>query len=445
MSTGHSSNITDQVIGPDYTPGNIHDSSSEQVHYNPTTYARGPHGHTSTISDGADEANFGDELSLLFDDELDAQFGDEEIPSDVMDLESTSTSNKTNQKDSREPHVSGKLEAPSQGKGESTTGNTNSVPHPLEISNRAAPCIYNGARCYCVTSDHVREPSLPSNSVSHIDQSCGILSILKLKFHKLHRYILCSCHDGSFLELSNLKSHLKDKHKDNIRDGDGRTMNRDFSSVVDHIANAFGIPATQMTKSFEKEDFDGPIAGIREPIKSYLCYWPSCKSYHTNLESARTHHKQTHPTAPFEQNNLAIHLTQHPFASKGSRARRVPVDSSKVVLNTPAPKATEDLGSSLHRYIAPKAIEDSPWLVHVGWMVWRDDLIAKHHSVPDLCALVALPRQVSKRFFPGPVTGERLLFLISSRIRVRGIKMLKDANTWLGSSELRDAITKKYV
>jgi hypothetical protein len=323
-----------------------------------------------------------------------------------------------------------------------------SASQPPRHFNRPVSCVYKGMSCHCIASDHERNPSLPSHSVSHVNGSCEILRALNLKFHNHHRFLICSCQGGSFLAFQDLKSHLKIKHRSDIRDEDTRTMNRDFPAVLDHISKSFGISITQKSKTFNKEDFGGPIAGICDPLLCHLCPWPSCKSYCTSMPSIAAHYSQAHPLAmPLSSAKVALHWTQFPFASRGSHAARVEVDISKGVPVVQASQVTNNTESSIRRYIAPQGVTapSLPWLDHVGWTTWRDEHLSNNHTTSSLRALVALPKLVSKRRASQPLNEDSLLYLVSTRIRARGVKIMKDANAWLGNSELRSAITVGYV
>jgi hypothetical protein len=104
-------------------------------------------------------------------------------------------------------------------------------------------------------------------------------------------------------------------------------------------------------------------------------------------------------------------------------------------------------GPSVHRYVVPQgaAAPPLPWLEHVGWTTWRDKQLEAIHTVSSLRTMVALPKPVSKWQACHDLMDEDCLYLIGSRIHARGIKMLEDANAWLGNSEIRSAITAGWV
>jgi hypothetical protein len=305
-------------------------------------------------------------------------------------------------------------------------------------------CSYNGASCACTANDHQYDSTLSSNSISHVDDNCQILRVLNLKFHKRHRYLICSCHGGSFLAFRELKDHLKKKHRGDIRDGNTRTM-KDFPSVVDHISTSFGISITQQSRDFSKEDFDGPIAGIREPLLFYPCPSPSCTSYCVSMFVLKKHHQQTHGTALSSEDDVVPHWTQFPFAPRISHARRVEVDMSRGVPFASAPETTNQHEPSIPRYITPHGITAPtlPWLDLAGWTTWREEQLRNNHTVSSLRAMITLERATTQ-LTPRPLAVNQFLRVVGDRIRARAIKMLKDANIWLGNSELRSAITAGY-
>lgn len=278
----------------------------------------------------------------------------------------------------------------------------------------------------------------------HLDDSCEILLALNLRFHNRHRYIICTCLGGSFQALSDLKSHLKLHHKTDIRDQCTKTMNQDFPAVLDHILKSFSIAIDQESKPFDKEDFDGPIAGIKESVYCFVCPLPSCNSYCTTMDSVRGHYNSYHAKEKrYDSTKVARHWTQFSFAMKGVHSTRVRVNGSmgaQVVLDS---HPETNLRSSIRRYAAPQGAEASslPWLNHVGWTTWRDSQLGNHHTASDLRALVSIPRRISMHRASQPLDGEDLLYFVTVVIRERATQMLRDANQWLGNSELRSAIT----
>ena len=309
-------------------------------------------------------------------------------------------------------------------------------------------CYYNGASCACMVSDHLCDLTTPSSSLLHVDDDCLILRVLNLKFHKRHRYLICSCSGGSFLALRELKDHLKKKHSGDIRDGNTRSM-EDFPMVVDHISTSFDIPISQDSREFSKEDFDGPIAGINDPLSYLRCPWPSCKSFGVSFHVLRSHHLQAHGTSlSSSQYDTPCCWTQFPFATKGSHAARVEVDISRVVPLVAAPKSTTQPEPSIRPYITPHGVTapTSLWLDHVQWTAWRDEQLRNNYTVSSLRAMIALPaaERVSMQPMLRPLTIDRFLHVVGGKIRIRATKMLKDANKWLGNSELRTAITAGY-
>lgn len=332
--------------------------------------------------------------------------------------------------------------------GNSCKGGGNGQPSTLHCDLPTSSCAYKGYFCQCVPDNHEYDPHLPSSSIAHVDEACKILESLNLKFHKRHRYLICTCGGGSFVALQDLKSHIKKKHKTDLRDENTRTMRRDFDPALKHISTSFKLSMSQKPVDFDKEAFDGPIAGIEKPKRCHFCPSPGCKSICTSMQSLKAHHFKAHgSTEAFNSNSVRIRWTQHPFASRFNRSPRVEVDNSKVsseVLRSPGQNHSGS--SKVQQYIVPQGIAavSSPWLDHVGWTSWRNDLLRTDHTISGLRALVSLPKQIPKRRLQAshwPPTGDILLFLISSWIHVRLEKMLEDANTWLDGSELRSAIT----
>lgn len=314
-------------------------------------------------------------------------------------------------------------------------------------ADRSTSCVYKGLICRCIADDHLYDSSLPSISVAHVDETCVILCSLKLKFHTRHRYLICTCMGGSFLAFHDLKSHLKLKHKKDLRDEDTQTMERDFKYVVSHISASFGITTAQKPRDFNKEEFDGPIAGICPPLECHLCPFPGCKSFCTNMDSVTSHYKSSHRLSgmTFKAAHVNIRWTQYPFISRGSHSARVEVDNSR---GPPPAVPCPQMGhsnSSIRRYVAPQGVAapGSPWLHHVGWTIWRDGHLEQNHTISSLCDMVTLPKQISK--YQSQATDEKVLYLISSWIQSRAVKMLKDGIAWLAGSELQSAITAKYT
>ena len=306
-------------------------------------------------------------------------------------------------------------------------------------------CVYKGYVCHCGPHVHEYDPSLPSSSVAHVDETCKILQSLNLKFHKRHRYLICTCAGGSFVALHDLKSHMKIKHVADLRDGNTRTMRRDFTPALEHILTSFKLSMSQKPVNFDKDEFDGPIAGISKPRRFYLCPSPGCKIFGGHIESLKAHFNKTHRSSgAFCSKSAQIRWTQHPFASRGSHSARVEV------ANRPAevqlfPCQDHAGPSKVHQYVVPQGVAaiGLPWLDHVGWTTWRNDLLRAGHTICTLRDLVSLPKKVSKLCLQAslPPTGDVLLFLIGTWIQARLEKMLEDANTWLDGSELRSAIT----
>ena len=152
-------------------------------------------------------------------------------------------------------------------------------------------------------------------------------------------------------------------------------------------------------------------------------------------------HFNRYRTTLFMEDQVILHWTQWPFAARCSQSARVQVDISKGVPEIAVPRAAPAGSTSpISLYIVPQvATATSPWLKHVGWTTWRDKQL-QNHTVSSLRAMVAVPKPLS-RWAAGELLADHCIQHISARIRARGVKMLEDANTWLGNSEIRNAIT----
>jgi hypothetical protein len=320
---------------------------------------------------------------------------------------------------------------------------------PPSSSPALAPAhSYNGASCSCDAESHNVDSSILPSSSLQIDQTCAILTVLRLSFHRYHRYLICDC--KSFLPLKYLKDHYKKKHVDLLRGGQIRTASKDFPSVVQHIVQSFGIPPDQDTVPFTLSSFQGPIAGISDAMLRFRCkcgaslksivvarvHWgAACKLNPSSTWNAASSSIKK-PRKSFIHSHFPEEWTQQPF-SFNTMGKRVTVLGS----STPAMPTTQG-DSDIERYLVPSGLDSVslPWLQELGWTRWRDEQIQLGLTPSALVSFVELPQSKGKNVedFPPLHTREDKFMWVGRRIYIRLKEMLEDGNTWLdGTLELR--------
>lgn len=343
-------------------------------------------------------------------------------------------------------------------------------------------CEYNGATCSCTAAHHSMDPSLPTSSELQIDRNCKIMDVLKLSFHRFHRYLICrQC--CAFIPLANLMQHLDTKHPDLFRGGKAgrRTAGKDFPGVMKHFSVSLCIERTQELTLFNQASFDGPVHGLEDAELSYQC--TTCGRFYQTIRSLQSHHRKAdlgeiscvrtdfvhlcdgcgvlHQTT----DSLAKHLqescrrsraidsiptvwTQKPFAAS-KNARRVEVRGR---LSTIAATSTLSSADPIQRYAVPEGPNSPcpPWLDKIGWVKWRDAQVERGITTSQLADFAAPtpvpPRHKGRKPSYGPLSEKEVFDWAANRIRIRLEKMIKDANTWLNTCnvELRADITAKY-
>jgi hypothetical protein len=390
-----------------------------------------------------DETNLGsdDDYAIFFDDIVDAEVANLERNHGFDEGHDTKPENST------EPTLASPLSSERVGlpgppsRSENINGN-HATATPHQIPN---PYKYNGVACRCAARDHICDASLPASSPLQVDNTCKLLQVLGLKFHRYYRFLICSCKGGSFLALSELKSHFKEKHKTNLRGDNTRTMNRDFPGVEAHISRSFLIAMGQTHKEFHYDSSEGLIAGISPPLQSYACPGDSCQSYLTSMQSASSHYYFHHGNGrTFVPADIEVCWTQHPFAAKGSHSGRVRVNIPDMSTHARARQKHQSIDSaSIYRYVPPQgAAGRLPiWAIQAGWKAWREKLLNDGISVLGLRALIIPPKHRRKHLVQSSPVQDDHLYKFGQWFRSRASVMVDQTNTWLGNSELRSALT----
>jgi hypothetical protein len=319
--------------------------------------------------------------------------------------------------------------------------------------------------------------ALPSSSHLHVDHCCEILKVLKLSFHRRHRYLICECR--SFIPLGKLRHHFENKHPELLRGGKAgiRTARKDFPGVVTHFSTSFGIAPDQDITMFDYESFDGPIHGIQDAELAYQC--PGCGVFHRTSESVRKckcskpspKHKCDscgilHPTLDslgkhslincgrtppetYRGRLLVSALTQVPF-SASQHPVRVEVRREDLDSNAATTSSTSFPEVPIQRYVVPEGTDSfcPPWLRKLGWDKWRDGQVERGMTPAQLAGFATLPPPLRKGHqFSAPLLENEIFDWVARRIHTRLKKMVEDANAWLNMSnvELRADLTAKYV
>jgi hypothetical protein len=389
----------------------------------------GSSGGSETGSDSDDSYHPGgseNEYEDLFDDCLDAEYGFDDAPPPRPSL------------------------GPSMERGNNTvTVAATADPPQIIVPPQTFGCTYRGVACTCTVEDHETDPSLPASSSQHIDVRCRILAILGLSFHKYHRYIICSCNDGSFLPLNRFKKHMKQKHKSSLREG---TRGRDFPTIINHISTSFNISPTQLAITFDESSFNGPIDGIARPVMSPTC--PVCNGHFRSQDVVRHHYSLRCQSLcggpPLNSRSIQTRWTQYPFSISGSHSKRIQV-SGPLELEEARGSATmsgfKPSSLQIEPYVVPHGLEANVplWQKKIGWVAWRDELIGNGFSIPELRRIVTLPSR--RPTTSNPLSRMHMLFLLKRRIHSRLTTMLEDANEWIdkSNSELRSILSQGYV
>ena len=429
----------------------------------------------------------------FFNDEVDADFynwTEEQVGGGYVEQTPHSSGDRSQlsgivDKEAESPDVS-PAQSPPQVPRPASPESSPSSPEGLETTLSANSHAYNGKTCSCTAKDHRRDPSLTTSSHLHVDHGCGIMEVLRLAFHRRHRYLIClPCR--SFVPLGQLKQHHEKKHPELLRGGKTgkRTSRRDFPAVVEHFSTSLGIDPNQDVVTFDQASLDGPVHGLQDPILTYQC--TTCGSLHQTVESIRTHMKnrgkersmchgenrpehqcdgcgalhrtaeslhrhstdscgRVPPTPVGRLGDVPTVWTQAPFLS-GKHITRIevsgPLDSSAATTS-----ASE---VPVQRYVVPDGVNSfcPPWLQKLGWAKWRDTQIQRGMTMSQLTGFAASTPPPRKGHKPpsGPLSEKEIFEWAAGRMRTRLEKMVEDANAWLNTSnlELRLDITAKYV
>jgi hypothetical protein len=317
---------------------------------------------------------------------------------------------------------------------------------PCSASRPRQGFTYDGITCSCIAGDHERDASLSPASLLHIRNSCRILEALRLSFHKLHRYLICSCHGGSFVALGQLKDHMKKKHTAQLRGGNRKNARADYIGIVQHFATSFQIQQTQSAIAFDKETLAGPVAGLAPPTQTLVC--PECGLHYTSTRTLVAHHRhctQRPGQTLLDLQTVSVYWTQFPFAMMAPHSKRVQVEGPFEEGNTPdmliRNGAVPALPLAIEPYIVPKGTgaHVPSWLKSLGWTIWRDNLVAMGISIPHLYELAALPKLQAGVPSIHLQLHRLALYAAKPHIHARLTLMLEDANLWLAqcNSELR--------
>lgn len=314
-------------------------------------------------------------------------------------------------------------------------------------------CQYNGASCSCTSDDHVLDTSLPGSSPHHIDTTCAIATVLSLSVSKRHLYVICvRCR--FYIPLGGLKKHLKERHKDLLRDGETHTINRDLPPAIRHISDSFGIPLDQKLQTeWTREDFDGPVAGIADPINRIQCPGDGCHSLFVNYEALRSHwRKQACKRSNKAQSSQLANVdtlvkiwAQTPFGfGQSGHYLAIPVSGP---LESPtmhsAPQDPPPERPCAEPYKVPTGTDAyrPPWLERIQWAEWRDEQLKRGLSVEQLVAFKALPPPLHNRdarltggVFSSPPLPTEIFFWVARRMQTCLERMIADANSWLNSA-----------
>lgn len=189
---------------------------------------------------------------------------------------------------------------------------TSPISHPsstasLPISS-AAPSQsyeYGGISCSCTAACHVLNPTLPPGSPDQIDDACAFMTLLHLKFHRYHRYLICPCGGGSFLNISNLLAHYRAYHFEWLIGEVAKPPARSWSilhwktfnaQIVEHLSKCLGIPINQDRQRFTEDSFKGPIFGLSRPERYPRCL--ECLVCFKNTDTMRVHRGTQHKNCP---------------------------------------------------------------------------------------------------------------------------------------------------
>ena len=315
-------------------------------------------------------------------------------------------------------------------------------------------CQYRGVACSCTEASHLTNHSLSASSPLHVDQSCEILKLLGLSFHRYHRYLICTC--GCFLPMGNFIDHFKKAHPDKLRDSLSRYANKELRPVIRHFVASFGVSADQSIVEFTASTFNGPIAGIAKPVMRPTCvacglslknddvvksHWrTSCKGDRDrNLpRSQRTEMK-------FAQRPFFVSKTGNKSGTYVAVPHDLPLDGASI-----SSAQSGNPVSQAERYSVPKGTDSfvPPWLEGLGWSTWRDDLVKAGISVEAMRSFSELPPQLfgkKRPTFSSPPTEAQTFDWVARRIRIRLVKMMEDANSFLktANGELRANLTAK--
>lgn len=325
------------------------------------------------------------------------------------------------------------------------------------------PGIWNGVTCDCLS--HKCNASLPSSSPLHIDDTCKILAHFNLSFHLFWRYVICNDKKG-FIPLGRLSSHLfsPTSSKKPIA---GRTNNKQFGTVMDHISAAFRIPKDQ--EALSPPLLDVQVAGVQPPIIGRKC--PYC-GYCGQWRSGYSAHCMAASNREKELNNeeSTFHLTcadpdwrqwntldrvwmQALFYGGFRHADRVFIP----IVNYEPPQTAgldptlleENISLNASQYVVPEGPTAYPPFVNaLGWGTWlKTYLQVEGGTIDSLTSLIEIPwkRTLTRTQPLSPASPNWLDFVVTTHLRPFLERYLEHANDWLdleGNLVMRNALTK---
>lgn len=319
---------------------------------------------------------------------------------------------------------------------------------------------YGGSSCSCAASAHAVDDDLPANSPEHLEDDCALMALLKLKFHKFHRSLICTCNGGTFVSLGELLSHYRQYHRE-LLVGEAEKPAKSSSrhrrifdaSVLEHFSKCLTISRDQKRTLFTETTLLGPIYGLADAQERLQCPYPSCGSCSISLASLRGHHRTYHKCSIEDLNGVNRPLCQAPYGLRTSGspfAVLIPVPhclTPSAGTETSAETSVPDLPQ---RYEVPEGsgMPPSRWLTRIGWPTWINQLIKLGWKAAELVALVAPPSQVGNLArYPRAGSSRHVLNWVERLIKARLAAMAEDANSWLAtcSPEMRMSLSVGYA
>lgn len=326
--------------------------------------------------------------------------------------------------------------------------------------------IYGGVSCSCTYELHAVDTALPPSSPNHVEDDCALMKLLRLKFHRFHRFLICDCGGGSFLQLGALLSHMRLFHPQWLIGeaqkppatrwdlGHKRTFE---AQVVTHLSSSLGILVDQESQVFTEAILQGPIFGLRDAEKRPQC--PSCLQCFKNRSTASSHYAAKHSTraaggTAFSELPAIWRWCQQPYYTRVMQGKQqqyiiVPGQLPVVAAAMRTPPSNAEKYAALPYIGSDQRAGPIPhWLVRLQWVVWFESLLKSGWTTSQLLALIAPTRGREKDKFPkGSCTRRKRLNWVLSRISKRLVTMAEDANIWLKTSspETRGALSEGYV